>query len=321
MPDNHRPAQHPYLGRFAPSPTGPLHFGSLVSALASYLDAHYNRGKWLVRIEDLDPPREQAGATQAILRCLEDHGLHWDDAVVYQSQRSHLYDAYLERLRAQDLLYRCDCTRQDLQSINGIYTGHCRNRNVDANLPHSLRLKLYDLPPQIQHVIPNGNELSFTDLIQGKQRQNLRTDAGDQILKRKDNLYAYQLGVVVDDIEQGITHIIRGSDLLDVTARQIFLFNVLGAPVPSFGHVTLATQPNGQKLSKQNLAPELKSSEAGINLWQALAFLGQNPPATLCGASPKELLDWGKQHWQRAAIRGLAATIKTKNNQRDTSNH
>ena len=313
MSTNSSPVKQTYIGRFAPSPTGPLHFGSLVSALSSYLDARHNHGKWLLRIEDLDPPREQAGASQAILQCLEDHGLHWDDSVVYQSQRWHIYEQYLERLRAQDLLYRCDCTRQDLQSINGIYTGHCRKRQVDPSFPHSLRLKLYDLPPHIEPVAPTDNELCFTDLIQGRQRQNLRTEAGDQILKRKDSLYAYQLGVVVDDIEQGITHIIRGSDLLDVTGRQIFMFTLLGAPIPNFGHVTLATQPNGQKLSKQNLAPELKSANASINLWQALAFLGQNPPKELYGTTPIELLDWGKQHWQRSAIRGLAATVKTNN--------
>lgn len=295
-----------YVGRFAPSPTGPLHFGSLVSALASYLDAHHNHGKWLVRMEDLDPPREQAGAADAILRCLEDYGLKWDDSVLYQSQRWDIYEGYLNRLRQQDLLYPCDCTRQDLQAMGGIYNGRCRTRHVDNNLPHAQRLKLYDLPAGFSH----NDELRFTDLIQGKQIQNLRTQAGDQILKRKDGLYAYQLAVVVDDIEQGITHIIRGSDLLEVTARQIFLFKLLNTTVPAFGHVTLASQANGQKLSKQNLAPALELKDAGTNLWQALAFLGQNPPQELCGATPKELLDWGKANWKRNAIRGLSAVYR-----------
>ncbi|HOY22686.1 MAG TPA: tRNA glutamyl-Q(34) synthetase GluQRS [Cellvibrio sp.] len=291
-----------YIGRFAPSPTGSLHFGSLVSALASYLDAHHNGGKWLVRMEDLDPPREQAGAADAILRCLEDYGLEWDDSVLYQSQRWDIYEDYLTRLRQQDLLYSCDCTRQDLQTMGGIYNGRCRTRHVDSNLPHAQRLKLYDLPAGFRH----QDELRFTDVIQGEQTQNLRTHAGDQILKRKDGLYAYQLAVVVDDIEQGITHIIRGSDLLEVTARQIFLFKLLGAATPAFGHVTLASQPNGQKLSKQNLAPALELKDAGTNLWQALAFLGQNPPQELCGTMPEELLDWGKANWNRNAIRGLS---------------
>ena len=295
-----------YIGRFAPSPTGPLHFGSLVSALASYLDAHHNGGKWLVRMEDLDPPREQAGAADAILRCLEDYGLEWDDSVLYQSQRWDIYEDYLTRLRQHDLLYACDCTRQDLQTMGGIYNGRCRTRYVDTSLPHAQRLKLYDLPAGFSR----QDELRFTDVIQGQQIQNLRSDAGDQILKRKDGLYAYQLAVVVDDIEQGITHIIRGSDLLEVTARQIFLFQLLNAPVPVFGHVTLASQPNGQKLSKQNLAPALELKDAGTNLWQALVFLRQNPPQELCSATPAELLDWGKVNWKRSNICGLSAIYR-----------
>ena len=296
------PNSQTYIGRFAPSPTGPLHFGSLVSALASYLDAHHNNGKWLVRIEDLDPPREQAGAADAILHCLENYGLEWDDSVLYQSQRWNIYEAYLEQLRQQNLIYACDCTRQDLQGMGGIYTGRCRNRSVDPNKPHALRLKLHDLPSRF----PNQEELRFTDLIQGEQIQKLRGQAGDQILKRKDGLYAYQLAVVVDDIEQNITHIIRGSDLLEVTARQIFLFQLLNAPVPAFGHVTLASQPNGQKLSKQNLAPALELKDAEKNLWHALAFLNQNAPKELCG-STSELLGWAKVHWQRSKVRGLSA--------------
>jgi glutamyl-Q tRNA(Asp) synthetase len=292
-----------YIGRFAPSPTGPLHFGSLVSALASYLDARHNDGKWLVRMEDLDPPREQAGAADAILRCLEGYGLEWDNTVVYQSDRWELYEDYLSHLRQHDLLYACDCTRQDLQAMGGVYNGRCRLRHIDSSLPYAQRLKLYDLPRGFSY----SDELRFTDLIQGEQIQNLRTQAGDQILKRKDGLYAYQLAVVVDDIEQGITHIIRGSDLLDVTARQIFLFQLLNASVPAFGHVTLASQPNGQKLSKQNLAPALELKDAGANLWQALAFLRQNPPQELYDAKPKELLDWAKVHWRRSAIHGLSA--------------
>ncbi|RYZ78109.1 MAG: tRNA glutamyl-Q(34) synthetase GluQRS, partial [Moraxellaceae bacterium] len=226
MPDSPQTKQI-YIGRFAPSPTGPLHFGSLVSALASYLDAHHNHGKWLVRMEDLDPPREQAGAAQAILQCLDDYGLHWDDEIVYQSQRLDIYEEYLQRLTKRDLIYPCDCSRQDLQAMGGIYNGHCRTKHVEASHPHALRLKLYDLPAE-ENIFPDDT-LKFTDTIQGKQQQNLRTEAGDQILKRKDSLFAYQLAVVTDDIEQHITHIIRGSDLLDVTARQIFLYKLLHA--------------------------------------------------------------------------------------------
>lgn len=306
-PSNSSPSQNQstYIGRFAPSPTGPLHFGSLVSALASYLDAHAHQGQWLVRMEDLDPPREQAGAAAAILQSLEDHHLYWDGAVLYQSQRLSRYEDYLLHLQNEGFVYPCHCTRQDLATMGGVYNGRCRTQQVDTHLPHALRLKLYDLPTQISI----NDTLLFDDLIQGKQQQNLRTEAGDQIVKRKDGLFAYQLAVVVDDIEQHITHIIRGSDLLEVTARQIFLYQLLNATAPQFGHVTLATHSNGQKLSKQNFAPALHSADAGINLWHALAFLGQNPPQELMGAAPPELLAWGKKHWNLANIKGLSATI------------
>lgn len=283
-----------YIGRFAPSPTGPLHFGSLVSALASYLHAHAHQGRWLVRMEDLDPPREQPGAADAILRCLEAHQLHWDGPVLYQSQRLAAYEEVLEALRAEDLLYACNCTRQDLQAIGGIYNGRCRNRRVDTTKPHAWRLKLYDLPPVYAAL---NDVVGFTDLIQGEQQQNLRLNAGDQILKRKDALFAYQLAVVADDIAQQVTHIIRGQDLLEVTARQIFLFQLLGAQPPVFGHVPLVLNDYGQKLSKQNLAPPLEDAQAGNNLWHALEFLGQNPPPTLKNASATEVLLWSKAHW------------------------
>ncbi|HTF84423.1 MAG TPA: tRNA glutamyl-Q(34) synthetase GluQRS [Cellvibrio sp.] len=284
----------PYIGRFAPSPTGPLHFGSLVSALASYLHAQHHNGTWLVRMEDLDPPREQAGAADAILRCLEAHQLQWDGAVLYQSQRLSAYEAVLDALRREELVYACDCTRQDLHAMGGIYNGRCRQRIIDLNQPHAWRLKLYDLPPAYAAL---ASEVRFTDLLQGEQQQNLRCAAGDQILKRKDDLFAYQLAVVVDDIAQQVTHIIRGNDLLEVTARQIFFFRLLGAAVPAFGHVPLVLNAQGQKLSKQNLAPPLDDANAGNNLWHALQFLGQNPPLVLQNASVFEVLEWGKVHW------------------------
>jgi len=289
-----------YIGRFAPSPSGPLHFGSLVSALASYLDAKANRGQWLVRMEDLDPPREQPGAASAILQSLDDHELHWDGEVIYQSQRHHAYQQCLDALLDVGLAYPCACSRQDLASMGGIYNGHCRiHKPVDGQIC-SLRLKLYDLPDR-----KTADEIRFDDLIQGMQIQNLRTQAGDQILKRRDGYFAYQLAVVVDDIAQGITHIIRGSDLLEVTGRQLFFFELLGAPLPAFGHVPLAMQANGQKLSKQNHAKEIDGKLASRNLWRGLEFLGQNPPAALADSSTQEVLDWGLHHWQRATISGL----------------
>lgn len=290
-----------YVGRFAPSPSGPLHFGSLVSALASYLDAKANRGQWLVRIEDLDPPREQPGAASAILQTLDDHGLHWDGEVIYQSLRSDTYQQCLDALLEARLAYYCTCSRQDLAAMGGIYNGRCRNRPLKPQEVCSLRLKLYDLPDRA-----TAEVIQFEDLIQGTQTQNLRTQAGDQILKRRDGFFAYQLAVVVDDIAQGITHIIRGSDLLEVTGRQLFFFDLLGAPLPQFGHVPLAMQPNGQKLSKQNHAKAIDSKLASRNLWRGLEFLGQNPPADLADASTSECLDWALHHWQRHAVQGLS---------------
>ncbi|PUA27377.1 MAG: tRNA glutamyl-Q(34) synthetase GluQRS [Cellvibrio sp. 79] len=291
----------PYIGRFAPSPSGPLHFGSLVTALASHLDAKASNGQWLVRMEDLDPPREQPGAADDILRCLEGHGLDWDGEVIYQSNRHDTYQNCLNDLIARDWAYPCSCSRQDLASMGGIYDGRCRHKQVDLSKPHSLRLKLYDIDDH-----PSADEIHFHDLIQGSQAQNLRTQAGDQILKRRDGFYAYQLAVVVDDIAQGITHIIRGSDLLDVTGRQLFFFNLLGSQQPAFGHVPLAVQANGQKLSKQNHARAIEIKEASRNLWRGLEFLGQNPPADLAGASTNEILDWGLHYWRRDKIRGLS---------------
>lgn len=287
-----------YIGRFAPSPTGPLHQGSLVSALASYLHACSYGGRWLVRMEDLDPPRELPGAATAILHSLDQHGLHWDGQVLYQSQRLSAYEEVLQALQAAGLVYPCDCTRQDLQSMGGIYNGRCRTRNIDTRKPHALRLKVYDLPQGT-----SADTLRFFDLIQGEQVQDLRQAAGDQIVKRKDGLFAYQLAVVVDDIAQQVSHIIRGSDLLEVSARQIFLFQQLGFPPPVFGHVPLVRNVEGQKLSKQNLAPPLAGDKAGSNLWQALVFLGQNPPADLTNAEAGEVLMWAKANWQLNLIK------------------
>lgn len=290
-----------YIGRFAPSPTGPLHFGSLVSALASYLDAKTNGGQWLVRMEDLDPPREQPGAASSILRSLEDHGLFWDGEVLYQSQRHHAYQECLDALAAAELVYPCSCSRQDLARMNGVYNGHCRTHIPHAGQVCSQRLKLYDLPDRT-----NSDLIVFEDLIQGIQQQNLRTQAGDQILKRRDGFFAYPLAVVVDDIAQGITHVIRGSDLLEVTGRQLFFFGLLDAPQPAFGHVPLAIQANGQKLSKQNHAKAIEHKNASNNLWRGLAFLGQNPPVDLAGLSTTEILDWALHNWRRSAVSGLS---------------
>lgn len=289
--------QQPYTGRFAPSPSGPLHFGSLVTALGSFLDARSHKGRWLVRMEDLDPPREQAGAADEILHCLEAHHLFWDGPVLYQSHRHDAYEKCLDFLKSRDWIYACDCSRQELHITQGIYQGRCRNRQTDVQLPCAWRLKLYDLPDH-----SSSEKQTFVDLIQGQQIQNLRTEAGDQILKRRDGFYAYQLAVVLDDIEQKITHIIRGRDLLDVTARQIFFFNLLKANTPQFGHLPLAIMLNGQKLSKQNKAPGINPEDAHQNLWRALQFLGQHPPAELKHQTPNQLLNWAISNWQLTRI-------------------
>lgn len=297
------PSLSGYRGRFAPSPSGPLHFGSLVTALASYLDAKAHQGVWLVRMEDVDPPREQPGAAKLILHTLEDHGLEWDESVLYQSQRYAAYQAVLEHLQQHNLAYPCRCSRHTLATMGGIYDGRCRQETIDLSQPHSLRLKLYDLPAAWG--AQGGDTIEFDDIFQGHQSQNLRTQAGDQILKRRDGFYAYQLAVVVDDIEQRITHIVRGSDLLEVTGRQLRLFELLQAPLPLFGHLPLALQPNGQKMSKQNQAKPIDSRYASRNLWHALTFLGQNPPEGLAHSSTDDILRWGIEHWQPAAVRGL----------------
>lgn len=286
-----------YIGRFAPSPSGPLHFGSLVTALASYLDAKANQGLWLVRMEDLDPPREQQGAADLILKSLEDHQLFWDGPILYQSHRHEAYEYCLGELQKKEWVYACDCSRQDLQLTQGIYSGRCRTRQSEIQTPFSLRLKLYDLPDYHSDEI-----IIFEDLIQGRQIQNLRTHAGDIILKRRDGFYAYQLAVVLDDIEQAITRVIRGSDLLDVTARQIFFFQLLNKSAPVFGHLPLALMPNGQKLSKQNQAPALDSKKAAENIWHALVFLGQDPPGDSRSSPIAGLLEWGIKNWKLKSI-------------------
>lgn len=286
-----------YRGRFAPSPSGPLHFGSLITALASFLDARKHQGQWLVRMEDLDPPREQPGAADLILQSLEAHHLFWDEPVLYQSERHAAYENCLQELQQKNWIYGCDCSRQELQQFHGIYQGRCRNRQENIQAPFAWRLKLYDLPN-----ISTEEELVFEDLIQGTQIQNLRRQAGDIIVKRRDGFYAYQLAVVLDDIEQKITHIIRGRDLLDVTSRQIFFFQLLQKPVPIFGHLALALMPNGQKLSKQNQATPVRAEQAALNIWNALVFLGQNPPLDLQTCDIDEILDWAIANWQLSSI-------------------
>ena len=283
------------IGRFAPSPTGPLHFGSLLAALASYCEAKSQGGRWLVRMEDLDNPREMAGAADHILRTLESFGFGWDGEVVYQSQRSSLYQDALSELQAKTLIYNCDCSRKEIadsyhqrpahQGIDGlVYPGTCRHK-VAVKSPHASR------------VIVNGEPITLTDAIQGELQQNLANDLGDFVLKRADGFYAYQLAVVVDDFEQGITHILRGADLLDSTPRQIYLQQLLDYPTPQYAHIPVASNAAGEKLSKQTLAPAIDVAQASILLTKALSFLGQHIPIDLSEYSANDILQWAKQHW------------------------
>lgn len=272
-----------YIGRFAPSPTGPLHFGSLVCALGSYLDAIAHGGHWLVRMEDLDPPREMPGAADRILKSLHAHSLHSHSPVVWQSQRHALYQQALDALRAQDLVYPCSCTREQVRKAGG----HRRANCIGEQGPHALRFHCA------------GATEKFHDIWQGEQTQ---TVTEDPILKRKDGLYAYQLAVVVDDIAQGVNCVVRGADLLDCTGVQRQLFRALGAEPPEFGHLPLVMNEGGQKLSKQNHAAPLDDDRASENLVQALGFLGFHPPPGLESETPARVLSWASAHWHRKAV-------------------
>jgi glutamyl-Q tRNA(Asp) synthetase len=256
-------------GRFAPSPTGPLHFGSLVAALASWLDARAANGRWLVRMEDLDRPRVQPGAAEEILRALERLGLKWDGEVEYQSRRAALYQAALEQIRAHS--YWCCCTRREIADSSlglasdgaAIYPGTCRRGLPPGKPPRALRLRV------------DASTIGFVDRVQGRREQVLSRDVGDFVLYRADGQFAYQLAVVVDDAAQGVTDVVRGADLIDSTARQIFLQRLLGLPTPRYLHVPVAVNAAGEKLSKQTGAEPLDLSRPEQELRRALAFLGQ----------------------------------------------
>ncbi|MFL0803704.1 MAG: tRNA glutamyl-Q(34) synthetase GluQRS [Agarilytica sp.] len=287
----------PYIGRFAPSPSGPLHIGSLVCALASFLDAKHQHGTWRVRIEDIDPPREQPGATEAILESLTQHGLNWDGEISYQSTRADHYHQTLADLQAQHLTYRCDCTRKRLSHITMAYDGHCRNLEISEQHPASIRLN-------IEHAAQQRNLRStqqINDRIQSAITEDLLNE-GDFVIHRKDGLFAYQLAVVIDDIEQGITDIVRGADLYDCSAKQQFLTQALNGAACHYAHIPVVCYPNGDKLSKQNHAPKVDDMRSGENLMTALKYLQQSPPHELSNAPIKAILDWAIEHWNIAAL-------------------
>lgn len=299
-----------YVGRFAPSPTGPLHFGSLLAAVASYLQAKKNHGKWLVRIEDLDPPREIKGSATSILKQLEQHGLVWDDSVVFQSDNIDQYHDVLQSLRNKQLVYNCTCTRQRLSELNGIYDGRCSQKNlpiIDASSRFSINRG-------IQAIGRNSDKITFKDSIMGEFSQSLNNDVGDFVVLRRDGLISYQLAVVVDDYHQGITEIVRGFDLLDSTPRQILLQKCLNYPTPDYVHIPLALNSLGQKLSKQHFAKALIVGKESEQLWLALDWLKQNPPEELRQSSTEEILVWAIVHWDLSSIPPLETGIAAPEN-------
>ena len=270
-----------YVGRFAPSPTGPLHFGSLVAALASYLEAKAAGGRWLLRMEDLDRPREQPGAADAILRALDRLGLAWDGPVQYQSARQERYRAVLEDLARRGLAYPCGCTRKELEdsalALDGarVYPGTCRHGLPAGKAARALRARTHRAP------------IAFEDRFQGRVEQDVEREVGDFVLRRADGLVAYQLAVVVDDRDQGVTDVVRGADLLDSTARQIHLQRLLGAPTPGYAHVPVALNAAGEKLAKQAGARPLDLADPRAELARARRFLGQDDEGWDAGRVPR----------------------------------
>lgn len=276
-----------YCGRFAPSPTGPLHFGSLVTALASFLEADRHQGTWLVRIEDLDPLRESQEAVDRILTSLDAHHLHTATPIRFQSQRHDAYQAVIERLLATGQAYRCPCSRKELQANNGHHSERCRHREaIPAGTPFAVRFALRDAVAEWQ------------DRLLGYQKLTVRAELEDPVIQRKEGFYAYQLAVVVDDIDQGITDIVRGSDLLATTGHQQQLYQALDASWPSWFHIPVILNQAGQKLSKQTHAPALDDRQPADNLVRALTALGQQPPANLAKGNVTTVLDWARAHWQ-----------------------
>ena len=299
-----------YRGRFAPSPTGPLHFGSLIAAVGSYLQARSQDGEWWLRIENIDPPREAEGAVDAILYGLEAHGLNWDGEAQYQQARQARYAEALEEIQRGERLYACTCSRQQIATAIGhtngplIYPGTCRGNPKPQFGSHALRIDTRD------------SVIRYEDMIQGNQQVDLANECGDFVLRRADGLYSYQLAVALDDAEQGMTEVVRGSDLLDSTPRQIFVQQLLGFTAPQYAHLPVAIDPaTGHKLSKQTMAPALNNKQAVQNLWQALEFLGQQPPVVLRQSSVEEFWSWAIPQWQFNKIpRTAAISVKPLTN-------
>ena len=278
-----------YRGRFAPSPSGPLHFGSLVAAVGSYLDAKANQGKWLVRIEDIDTTRVVKGAATDILNTLDAYNLNWDENVVYQTQRLTIYQDAVHSLSQQQLVYACQCSRKQIKALGGIYQGQCKHSQLNGQ-GHALRLS------QCHATV------DYNDLIQGHIDVDPALAHEDYIIKRSDGLFAYQLVVVIDDIEQGINRIVRGADLIEPTARQISLFKQLNCPIPEFAHLPLAVAKPGFKLSKQNYAPAICKQNPKPTLIAVFKFLGLPIHEQLMDLTCEQLLAWGVAHFNLSLV-------------------
>ncbi|GAD03819.1 tRNA glutamyl-Q(34) synthetase GluQRS [Agarivorans albus] len=279
----------PYVGRFAPSPSGPLHLGSLVAAVGSYLQARHHQGQWLVRIEDIDPPREQAGASKLILQQLEQFGLHWDGEVLYQSQRLEAYQDQINRWLNQDSAYFCQCTRKQIKASGGYYLGTCRNLQLTGQ-DHAVRLQSTRAIEQ------------FEDVAYGTVNIPAALAKEDFIIKRRDGLYAYNLAVSLDDAEQGITEVVRGADLILTTGRQLAIFELLAKPAPNYLHLPLVVDESGNKLSKQNHAPSISGKQNQQLMLQALRYLGQTSEADWLELSCEQILIKALANWRLSAV-------------------
>ena len=303
LPKPQAPSPRPlYRGRFAPSPTGPLHFGSLIAAVGSYLAAKQAGGQWFVRIEDLDPPREVPGSADRILRTLEALGFEWDGPVMWQSRRHDAYTTAAAQLQSAGLAYECTCSRAEIAAASDPsatvtdelhYPGWCRQRPLRPELARALRF-----------LAANG-PVSFVDDIQGEITGNVATDSGDFVIRRRDGRFAYQLAVTVDDAAQGITHVVRGADLLTSTLRQLLLQRAFGFAEPAYAHLPLAVDKSNLKLSKSTGSAALDVAKPSVQLWRALDFLRQEPPTGLRLGKIREIWDWAIRHWTTGPFRGL----------------
>jgi len=290
-----------YRGRFAPSPTGPLHLGSLVAAMASYLQASVNDGEWLLRIENIDPPREVPGATQSIIQSLQAHGFAWHGDILYQQDNDPVFRDAVQALLDRQLAYACICTREQVRATarvgksGPIYPGTCANKQLDATgaAPTAIRVSTADA------------NAAFEDGLQGHVESDLATQIGDFIVRRKDGLIGYNLAVVVDDHHQQMTEIVRGADLLDFTPAQIHVQRLLGLDTPRYVHIPVLINPDGSKLSKQTGAPPLDDLRAAENLFEGLRLLRQQPPTRLANAPVDEIWAWARKHWRMENLHGV----------------